>query len=90
MGWDALHMRCSSTVLYYTAKYGTVLYKWVGGVATLFQVTLFRGDFSPRDKIPTCQESEETLVRVGHHSKLPRVQGDMSPQGTLVQGRHSL
>ena len=58
----------------------------IDGVATLFRVTLFRGDISPMDKIPPCQESEETLVRGGHDSEVPLVRGDMSPEGTSFRG----
>ena len=56
------------------------------GVATLLRVTLFRGDFSPADKIPSCQDSEDTLVRGRHRSKVPLVRGDMSPEGTSFRG----
>ena len=56
------------------------------GVATLFQGTLFRGDKIPTDKIPSCQDSEETRFQGGHHSKVPLVQGDISPEWTLFQG----
>ena len=56
------------------------------GVATLFQGTLFRGDKIPTDKIPRCQDSEETRFQVGHHSKVPLVQGDISPGCTSFQG----
>merc|ERR1712030_171626 len=56
------------------------------GVATLLRVTLFRGDKIPADKIPSCQDSEDTLVRGRHRSKVPLVRGDMIPEGTSFQG----
>ena len=56
------------------------------GVATLFRVTLFRGDKIPTDKIPSCQDSEETLVRGGYDSEVPLVRGDISPEGTSFRG----
>ena len=59
---------------------------WMMGVATLVRVTQFRGDISLTDKIPPCQESEETLVRGRHYSEVPLVRGDMCPEGTSFRG----
>ena len=56
------------------------------GVATLFQVTLFRGDFSPADKIPSCQDSKDTLVQGDISPTCQESKWDMSPQGTLFLG----